>query len=291
MNKVKFVFFGSSKFSCIILDELKAAGFLPSLVVAVKDKPKGRKLLITPPDTKVWANANGIPCLQPEKLNDSDFQKRLLEEAADGANLFIVASYGKIIPRAVLDIPKYGTLNVHPSLLPKLRGATPIQSAILTENETGVSIMLLDEEMDHGPILGQEKTDFTGENTGWPPYADILEEMLAKMGGQLLVKTIPGWIEGKIKAVAQNHEAATYTKKITKEDGLIDLADNAEENLKKIRAYAGWPSAYFFSEKNGTKIRVAIKKATIEDGNLKLIRVIPESKKEMPYEDFLRGIK
>lgn len=301
MKNTDFIFFGTSKFSCIILDELKAAGFLPSLIITSEDKPQGRKLVVTPPPVKMWAIENKIPFLQPEKLSDKDFQKVLKGTASDGADLFIVASYGKIIPRAILDIPTYGTLNVHPSLLPRLRGATPIQSAILGENETGVSIMLLDEQMDHGPILAQEK--YTPEKTtatgtaDWPPYAPDLEETLAKMGGKLLAKTIPKWVDGKIKPHEQNHAEATYTKKIVKEDGLIDLKDNsktpetAEKNLRKIRAYAGWPSAYFFLEKNDKKIRVAIKEASLENGELKITKVVPEGKKEMSYEDFLRGIK
>lgn len=298
MEKIKFVFFGSSKFSCIILDELEKAGLLPSLIVTGIDKPQGRKLVLTSPPTKIWADAREIPCLQPEKISDPEFQKLLKAEASAGSDLFIVASYGKIIPRKILDIPTYSTLNVHPSLLPKLRGATPIQSAILTENETGVSIMLLDEEMDHGPILAQEvfkpeKLSKSGEkksaDQNWPPYADALEEKLAGLGGALLAKIIPEWIEGNITPVEQNHTEATYTKKITKENGLIDLEDNAEKNLRKIRAYAGWPTAYLFVEKNGKKTRVVITEAELVDGKLVLTKVIPEGKKEMSYEDFLRG--
>lgn len=290
MEKIKFVFFGSSKFSCIILDELEEAGFLPSLIVTGIDKPQGRKLVLTSPPTKTWADARQIPCLQPAKISDPEFQKLLKAEASAGAELFIVASYGKIISRKILDIPTFSTLNVHPSLLPKLRGATPIQSAILSENETGVSIMILDEEMDHGPILGQEvfKPE-KGSTESWPMYADELEEKLGELGGALLAKIIPEWVEGAITPVEQNHSKATYTKKITKEDGLIDLEDDAEKNLRKIRAYAGWPTAYFFLEKGGKKTRIVIKEAELVDGKLVLTKVIPEGKKEMSYEDFLRG--
>jgi methionyl-tRNA formyltransferase len=292
--KNNFVFFGSSKFSCIILDELEKAGLLPSLIVTGIDKPQGRKLVLTSPPTKMWADAREIPCLQPAKISDEAFQKLLKAEASAGSDLFIVASYGKIIPRKILDIPTYSTLNVHPSLLPKLRGATPIQSAILSENETGVSIMLLDEEMDHGPILAQEvfvpeKSKAVGKDLDWPMYADLLEEKLARLGGALLAKIIPEWIEGNITPVLQNHAEATYTKKITKVDGLINLEDDAEKNLRKIRAYAGWPTAYFFLEKNKKKTRVVIKEAELVDGKLVITKVIPEGKKEMSYEDFLRG--
>lgn len=284
MNNAKFVFFGSSRFSCLVLDELIAAGFKPALIVATPDKPSGRKLALTPPPTKVWADAHSIPCFQPDKLKNEDVREKL---SALHADIFIVASYGKIIPQEILNIPARSTLNVHPSLLPKLRGATPLQSAILSEDETGVTIIELDEQVDHGPILGAEK--YVSEN--WPPYVDTLEADLAKIGGQLLAKLIPDWISGTLKATEQDHNKATFTKKISKEDGLIDLSGDPVQNLKKIRAYAGWPTAYFFAEHNGKKIRVVIKEAEIENGSLKISRVIPEGKKEMSYEDFLRGLK
>lgn len=284
MNKPTYAFFGSSRFSCLVLDELLSAGFKPALIITTPDKPSGRKLALTPPPTKVWADTHSIPCFQPDKLKTDEVRETL---SALYADLFIVASYGKIIPQEVLNIPKRGTLNVHPSLLPKLRGATPLQSAILSEEETGVTIIQLDEQVDHGPILGAEK--YT--STNWPPPVDILEADLAKIGGQLLAKLIPDRISGALKATEQDHSKATFTKKISKEDGLIDLSGDPITNLKKIRAYAGWPTAYFFADHNGKKIRVVIKEAEIENGALKISRVIPEGKKEMSYEDFLRGLK
>ena len=205
-----------------------------------------------------------------------------LQLPTSNIQLFIVASYGNIIPKAILDIPPLGSLNIHPSLLPKLRGATPIQTAILLGlNETGITIMLMDEKMDHGPIVAQEKSPLVGSES-----APELEEKLAIQGAKLLAKTIPFWLEKKIKAIPQNDSEATFTKKFSKEDGLIDLNGSAEENYRKIRAFTGTSGTYFIHEKSGQKIRVRIKASSFSNGKLHIERVIPESGKEMNYDDF-----
>jgi len=265
---ITFAFFGTPEFSTIILDELKSKNFLPSLIVTSPDKPKGRKLILTPSPVKVWAEHNNIPHIENLEIKNN-------------FDLFIVASYGKILSEKILNIPKHGILNVHPSLLPKLRGASPIKSAILSENETGVTIIKLDKEMDHGPIIAQKKIISWTE----PPYEEDLENLLAHEGGKLLAEIIPDWISGKIKAEEQDHDKATFSKKIKKEDGEIHLNDNPELNLRKIRAFHRWPTAYFFQ--NGK--RIIIKKAHIENGELILDRVIPEGKKETDGKDFLKG--
>src|SRR3989344_6648746 len=164
-KKDGFVFWGTSPFSIGILDAFKEGGITPDVIITAPDKPKGRNLMITPPQVKIWAKQNNIPVLQPETLDDS-----FLADFKNFVNLMnlklaVVASYGKIIPRVILDMPKYGTLNVHPSLLPRLRGASPIQSAILSEDTTGVTIMLLDDKMDHGPIVAQKEIPIAP----WPP--------------------------------------------------------------------------------------------------------------------------
>lgn len=284
--KIVWAFFGTSKISVTILDELKKLGFIPTLIVTSEDKQKGRKMILTSPETKIWADKEGIPCLQLKTLRTPESEEAILSHSKNGYDLFIVASYGKIIPKNILDIPKHKTLNVHPSLLPKLRGPSPIKSAILDENETGVSIMRLDEEIDHGPILAQEKI-----NIEWPPYEENLEKIAGEMGGKMLGKIIPDWIDGKIEEKEQDHNLATFCKKITKTDGEIDLNDNPEKNLRKIRAFHIWPGAYFFYEKNGERKRIVVKKAHIENGELVLERVVPEGKKEMDYKSFLNGEK
>jgi methionyl-tRNA formyltransferase len=274
----------------LVLEELRAAGFLPSLVVTVPDKPKGRKMILTPPETKVWAEQNGVPVIQPQSLREEKnpgIVDKIKSYAPSGFDFAVVASYGKIIPQNILDIPRLGMLNVHPSLLPKLRGASPLQSAILTENETGVTIMRLDADMDHGPIVAQKKV----EVADWPPYESDLENLLGRIGGKLLAEKLPNWLSGKIIETPQDHELATFCKKIEKEDGLLNLENSAETNLCKIRAYHIWPGAYFFALRGGKKIRVKVTRAAVVDGKLVIEKVVPEGKKEMDYEDFCRGLR
>ncbi len=281
-DKIIWVFFGTSAFSVIILDALKAEGFLPILIVTVEDKPKGRKLVMTAPETKVWAKREGIKYIQPKTLRKQEVLDEIKSFSPSGFDVFITASYGKIIPQNILDLPKHKTINVHPSLLPKLRGASPIQSAILSENETGVSILVVDAEVDHGPIIAQKKI-----GVEWPPYAETLEKTLGEIGGKLLADLLPDWISAKIKEREQNHALATFCKKIEKTDGEINFINSPEQNLRKIRAYQIWPGAYFFN--NGK--RVIIKKAYIENGELILDRIVPEGRKEMSYKDYLKGNK
>jgi methionyl-tRNA formyltransferase len=285
-KKFNFIFFGTSYFSVIILDELKVAGFTPTLVVTVPDKPKGRALVMTSPETKVWAETHNVPCVQFGTLKNAESETEIKKYFPDGCDVGVVASYGNIIPQNILDIPRRGMLNVHPSLLPKLRGASPLQSAILSEHETGVTIMHLDAQMDHGGIVAQEKIAIHD----WPPYALDLEELLGHAGGKLLAEVLPRWIAGTATETVQNHTEATFTKKIEKADAKLDLSAPMEVNLRKIRAYHVWPGAYFFhTHKSGKKIRVIVTRAHVENGILTIERVIPEGKKEMNYSDFLRG--
>ena len=289
MNNTRIAFWGTSRISVIILDEMAQEGLLPSLIVTAPPREKGRGLEVTKSEVGVWADTHNIPTLEPEKL-DSEFIGRL---SAYGCQLFIIASYGKIVPRTILDLPKYGTLNVHPSLLPKLRGASPIQSAILEDtpvglpHEAGVTIMLIDDEIDHGPIVAQEK--ITVPN--WPPKGAELEEILGTLGGKLLVRTIPLWVSGVIKSVEQDHDNATYTKKMTSGSGQIYLDDDSTRMFRKIRAFDTWPRAYFLTNRNGRDTRVVVTEAHLDNGILVIDRVIPEGRKEMAYEDFLRGQK
>ncbi len=278
-----FIFFGTSEFSVTILDELAKAGFLPSLIVSTPDKPKGRNLVLQPTLTKQWAEAHTIPVFQPTSLKDESVITELKKYPAD---VFIVASYGKIIPQIIIDLPPRGTLNVHPSLLPLLRGPSPIEYTILNDmKETGVSIMKLDAEMDHGPILAQE----TYTVSEWPT-APELEKILGEKGGALLAKILPDWITNKIQATEQDHAQATYCKKIEKADGQIDLQADPYETFRKIQAYAGWPSAFFFVSKNGKQIRIVVKSAEYKNNTLTIKRIIPEGKPEMNFADYMKNL-
>lgn len=282
MTKPRFAFFGTPEFAVIILEELAQKGFLPAVIVTSPDAPKGRKLILTPSEARVWGETREIPVLTPRTLRDEAFKEIMEWYHCD---LFIVAAYGKLIPKTILDIPAHGVLNVHPSLLPKLRGPSPIESAILSdETHTGVTIMQLDPEMDHGPIVAQREQTVTE----WPPKGSILTRDLAHAGGALLAEIIPEWMKGP-KSHEQDHTQATFTAKIKKEDGLIDLAEDPLKNYKKIRALDEWPGSFFTTLRNGKNIRVRINDAVYKNGVLSITRVTPEGKKEMSYEDFQRG--
>lgn len=285
-KNLKFVFFGTDEFSIQVLETLKRGGFLPSLIITVPDQPKGRKLIPTPPPVKLWAEQNNIAIAQPASLKDFDLASYMTFDIAN-LKFSLVASYGKIIPQSILDLPKFGTLNIHPSLLPKYRGATPLESAILSgDKKTGVTIIVLDTQMDHGPILAQKEISLSD----WNPFYEELRAKLAEEGANLLTEYLPAWLDGKIKAGEQDHSSATFTKKITKEDGLINFDDQPEINFRKIRALTPWPGAYFFIKHNDRNdFRVIIKSAHMENGNLVIDRVLPEGKKEMDWGSFEKG--
>ena len=256
-------FFGTPRFAEVILARLIATEYRPILVVTALDKPQGRKRTSTPSPTKILAKKHRIPINQPEKLNETT-SHTLKSKSWD---FFIVAAYGKIIPKEIIDIPKYGVINIHPSLLPKYRGASPIQAVILSGDEkTGATIMLMDEKMDHGPIIAQQELEIRnpirqladkisdspagGRNKSAIQMSKIttpeLTERLAELSADLLLETLPKWILGKIEPQEQNHDQATFTKIIKKEDGHIDWNKSAEEIERITRAYTPWPGAYAF---------------------------------------------
>lgn len=239
-NNIRFVYFGSSEFSKLVLRELVDKGFEPVLSITSAHEP-----------------------LDKEKL-------QLIN-----ADVFIVASFGKILPDWLIYMPKFKTLNVHPSLLPKLRGPSPIQGAILSGEKTGVTIQRINEKMDEGPIIAQKEVQLP-ENLG---YIET-EKILAKIGGEMLAEILPKYIGGELKEIEQSSIGATYTKMIKKEDADISN-DSPEMALRKVRAYEVWPRA--------RKGELVITKAHIEGDKFIPDRVIPPGKKEMDYKDYLRG--
>jgi methionyl-tRNA formyltransferase len=260
---MNIIFFGTSEFSLHALDRLLELGVKIKSVVTVPDKPQGRKMLMTPPPAKVWAERHEIPFLQFEKLDEA----AVAALAALKPDLFIVASYGKIIPKHILDIPVQGTINIHPSILPKYRGATPLQSAILADDKNmGVTLMLMDEKMDHGPILSVKKIELGT----WPPKFTELEYVSARAGADMAAEYIAH--PEAFTPREQDHAAATFTKKIEKEDGLVSIlpADLKDEkgwtSYLKYMALEGWPGLFFYTERRTpnaepTKIRVSVKLA------------------------------
>jgi len=272
-QEINFTFWGTPDVASQTLEILKRAGFIPSLIITSPDRPAGRKMLITPPPVKIWAEENNIAYLQPEKLDEEFFNKL----QATIHKLFIVVAYGKIMPEKILNLPKHGSINIHYSLLPKYRGASPVESTILNgDMETGVTIQQMEFKMDSGPMLAQEKLEILPDEK-----ALDLRKRLIKIGSELLVKILPKIISGKVKAAPQNEDEATYCSKIKKEDGLIDLTDDSDRNYNKFRAYASWPRTFFF--KDGK--RTIITKARLENGKFIIEKVIPEGGKEIEYKN------
>ncbi len=287
-NNLKFAFFGTPDVASETLEILKQAGYLPSLIITSPDKPQGRKMLLTPPPVKVWAEVNGIPYIQPETRAElvSAFSERgthavigegRSEEKSEQAkfDIFVVVAYGKILPEEIIKMPRLGSINIHYSLLPKYRGASPVESAILNgETETGVTIQQMEFKLDAGAILAVEKTKIAETET-----APILRTRLIQIGGELLVKTLPN-IEN-IVSTPQNEAESTHCSKIKKEDGLIDLNADPKENYNKFRAYATWPRTFFFKAEK----RVIITDAILEDGKFVIKKIIPEGGKEVDYKN------
>ena len=280
---MKWIFFGTDSFAVTILQELQAKGFVPTIVVCAPDLPLRRNKGFQAPATKVWADANKIETMQPSEL-DEDFISALQEEVWD---LFIVASYGKIISHKILNIPNKGTINVHPSLLPKYRGASPIETAIIDDcKNTGVTIMEMDAKMDHGPIIFSIPYTFKK----WPTSI-AARQILASIGGTELARIIPQWMKGKIKSVDQDHSHATFTRKFSKDDAEINLENDGYDNFRKFQAFHSWNDVFFFVNTKKTRLRVIIKEAQFLNDKFIVEKVIPEGRKEMTYQQLLNFIK
>lgn len=280
MKNFKFAFFGTPSIASETLEILKSNGHLPSIIITSPDKPKGRGLIMTPSAVSIWAEKNNIPCLKPEKIDTlfiEEFKKINI-------NLSIVVAYGKILKEELINTPKLGTINIHYSLLPKYRGASPLISALLAgDKETGVSIQQMVFKLDSGPIIAEEKISININYT-----KEELNNKLIILGANLLCEILPKILEENITYNEQDEENATYCTKIKKEDGEIDLNDDHITNWNKYRAFYGWPGIFFFITKNNKKIRVTVKEASYENDSFVLKRVTPEGKKEINYSDFLK---
>lgn len=275
---MNIAFFGTPEFSTFVIEELITGGYIPTLIITAPDKPAGRGLVMTPSPVKKFALERGIEVLQPEKITDEfvgEVQKRNFD-------LIIVAAYGKILPSSIFSAAKYPALNVHPSLLPKYRGTSPVESQILAgEGHIGVTVIEMDEKMDHGPIIVQEEIETTDLTR------DGLNNLLWHKGGQLLAQSIAGYIDGTIQRIPQDHDRATFTKKISKENGEIKLSDDPILNDRKYRAYYGWPGSYFFD--NGKRIK--INSAHFADEQFIIDEVTPENGKRMTFTAYQQSIQ
>lgn len=283
---MRFVFFGTPDLAVTALSELESVGLVPSLIVTTPDAPVGRKHIITPPPTKVWASERTIPVFQPSSLKNKEDLAPLTNEPWD---IFVVFAYGKIMPAWLLSLPKYGTINAHPSLLPKLRGASPIRSTLLTDlSAAGVTIIQMDAAMDHGPILHQQPITLAE-----PIPGRTLDRTLSRMCGDLLAHVMTELPKGAITPKEQDHNAATFCTKITKDMSELMLdphnlptSDIAQAYLRKVYAFDGWPET-FFIHKNA---RIKIKDAILIDGVFTPTRVVPEGKSEMDFTSFCNSL-
>lgn len=234
---MRVVFMGTPPFAVPSLERLLSAGIEVSLVITQPDRPAGRGRALLPPPVKVVALARGLPVYQPRRLRDEGVLQTL---AAARPEAIVVAAFGQLLPRAVLELPALGCLNVHASLLPRHRGAAPIPAAILAGDEmTGVTIMLMEAGLDTGPILAQVAEPIRPEDT-----AGSLAERLAESGARLLVDTLPRWAQGSIRPRPQDESLATYAPELKKEDGLLDWSLPAEDLWRRCRAFYPWPGAY-----------------------------------------------
>jgi methionyl-tRNA formyltransferase len=239
------IFLGTSNFAVPCLRALCVSDDLrPVLVITQPDRPKGRGYALSPTPVKIEAQKLGIPILQPLHVKD------ILGEIKKYApHVMVLVAYGQIIPKEFIALARYGIVNVHPSLLPKYRGASPIQSAILHGDvETGASLMLLDQELDHGPLIAQERMAIQPEHN-----ALTLEVDLAKLSAQLLLRELPNYLLGDTAPKEQNHSEASYTLRMKREDGKLDFSKSAGVLSRWIRAYKGWPETYAdLQNKTGT---------------------------------------
>jgi methionyl-tRNA formyltransferase len=242
----KIVFMGTPDFAIPTLKALMAHHDVIG-VVTQPDRPAGRRGDLKPPPVKLLAQENGIPVFQPEKVR----RKAAIEELKQWQpDVYVVAAFGQILPQTVLDIPPYGSINVHASLLPRWRGAAPIQAAVRAgDAETGVTIMRMDAGLDTGPMLSVGKVLIEPDETG-----QTLHDKLADLGADLLVNTLPGYLSGAIQPKPQPEEGVTYAPQIKKEEGLIDWTASAEEIERLVRAFTPWPGTFTYW--NGKQLKL-----------------------------------
>jgi methionyl-tRNA formyltransferase len=300
---LRIAFFGTPHFALATLEALRRSRHEVVVVVAQPDRPSGRGMKLQPPPVAQLARGAGLPLLQPEKIR-AEFLEELKGFAPE---LGVVVAYGKILPQALIDLPQHGCINVHGSLLPKWRGAAPVQRSIEAgEQETGVTIMRIDRQLDHGPMFakGVIAVDDDERTPAW-------FERLSIVGGDLLVEVVDQIERGEAREVEQDHEAATYAKKIEKEEGRIRWSEPSKALYDRFRAFDPWPGM-FFSTAEGEVIKVldmrradretAAEPGTIlqandgevtvaaGDGALRLITLQRPGKGRLPASDVLRAL-
>jgi methionyl-tRNA formyltransferase len=244
-NPLRTVFMGTAGIAVPLMNALNSEpGVDLVAVVSQPDRPKGRKMMLHPTDTRACADALGLPVLQPDRCRNPEFLEELRALRPDA---IVVMAYGQILPPSLLSIPRHGCLNVHTSLLPKYRGAAPIQWALWNgDPETGVTIIRMDAGMDNGDILAAAKTPITDEDD-----ATSIHDRLAEIGAELLPKTLTAFTAGRITPTPQDHTRATHARKITKEDGRLDWTRDARDLWNQVRALTPWPGTHCVWEPDG----------------------------------------
>lgn len=299
---MRILFMGTPDFAVYSLKALCDSGEKDITVITQPDKPKGRKYVLTPPEVKVFACERNLPVYQPQTLRDEAFDTLLKEIDPE---IIIVAAYGKILPPSVINYPKYGCINVHGSLLPKYRGAAPIQRALMDgERETGITIMYMNEGLDTGDMLAKAVVPITDDDN-----FETLFDKLATSGAELLVATLPKIIDGSIIPEKQDDSLSTYAQKIEKDDCKIDFSLPSNEIFNKIRGLSPFPLAYAMRGEIQIKlvsVKLTNKKSDKEYGSmisennrlyavcgdglcLEITEVLPAGKKKMSASDYLRG--
>jgi methionyl-tRNA formyltransferase len=299
---LKIVFMGTPEFSVATLRALHDSGHAVLSVITQPDRPKGRGRKLTPPPVKKTALEYGYPVLQPESVRTDDFHHHMSQL---GPDLYVVVAFGQILPQSLLDIPAIGAINVHASLLPRYRGAAPIQWVIINgDKETGITTMLMDKGMDTGDMLLKEKTAIAPDET-----AADLHDRLSDMGARTLLRTLHMLQNDTLKRTPQNHDEATYAPILKKTDGKIDWSMPAEKIERRIRGMTPWPGAYTFSGDMRLKIfkasvldrEVSVPPGTILEcfpGELRVAtgrsvlaihQIQGESSKRLPIDDFMCG--
>jgi methionyl-tRNA formyltransferase len=296
---MRILFMGSPQFAVPSLRAL-ASNYNLIGVVTQPDRPAGRGKKLRPSPVKVVSEELNLNILQPRSLRDDDSVRQIQVLQPE---LIIVSAYGQILPQKILDIPAYGCLNIHASLLPRWRGAAPIQAAILNgDEETGISIMLMDAGLDTGPVLSQTKLTIETNET-----AGDLSDRLAAVGADLLIKTLPDYLKGEIKPTPQDDSLCTYAPMIKKSEGALDFSKTSTQLSNQVRAFEPWPTSYFSWDGQRIVVKKAYAKSwknmepghvflvdaypaiTTIDGILVLEEIHPAGRKVMSGDAFLRG--
>jgi methionyl-tRNA formyltransferase len=303
LKEVRLLFMGTPDFAVSSLEALMEAGYQIAAVVTQPDRPVGRKQVLTPPPVKQAALRHGLTVLQPEKIKD---EQALSEVLAYQPDLIVTAAYGQILPKRLLETPRFGCINVHASLLPKYRGGAPIHKSIIEgEKETGVTIMYMVEALDAGDMLSKVVVPIEERDT-----VGTMHDKLAAAGAKLLIETLPKLLAGQLQPIPQNHAEATYAPNIKRADERIDWNKSAEQIYNQVRGLNPWPVAFttcegklwkiWWVEKEelsgtlgepGTVIGRAADGLSVAcgTGSVKIVELQPEGKKRMSMHEFLRG--